>query len=211
MYFNEDNREVNCKCRLFEFKGIVCRHQILVFINRKIYRIPDKYILDRWNKNVKRRHTKVRISYNNWSLKPEACRYEKMCNAFYEVANLATDFENAYKNVMTQICEMKGELKEGGNACGSNKPISIDIQNDSTSCDNGHVTSKEARKILDPVAVSQKGRPSFKRKMSKVEQAVKKKKEKEKKKKMNTITNERKLVNKVETSILEEICEKVRL
>ena len=59
VYFNEDNNEVNCKCRLFEFKGIVCRHQILVFIHRKIYRIPNKYILNRWNKNVKRRHTKV--------------------------------------------------------------------------------------------------------------------------------------------------------
>ena len=176
VYFNEDNSEVNCKCRLFEFKRIVSRHQILVFIHKKIYRILDKYILNRWNKNVKRRHTKVRISYDNWSLKPEACRYEKMCNAFYEVVNLAANSENAYKNVMTQICEMKRELKEGGNACGSNKPISIDIQNDSTSCGNGLVILKEARKNLNLVVVCQKGRPSFKRKMSKVEQAVKKKK-----------------------------------
>ena len=90
-------------------------------------------------------------------MKPEACRYEKMCNTFYEVANLAVDSENAYKNVMTHICEMKGELKEGGNARGSNKPISMDIQNDSTSCDNGLVISKETRKILDPVVVCQKG------------------------------------------------------
>lgn len=144
-------------------------------------------------------------------MKPKAFRYEKMCNAFYEVANLAADFENAYKNVMTQICEMKGELKEGGNAWGSNKPISMDIQNDSTSCGNGLVISKEVREILDPVVVCQKGRPSFKRKMSKVEQAVKKKKEKEKKKKMKTIIHEGNVVNQVETSILEEICEKVRL
>ncbi|KAL4633859.1 hypothetical protein ACB092_04G153500 [Castanea dentata] len=211
VYFNEDNNEVNCKCRLFEFKGIVCRHQILVFIHRKIYRILDKYILNRWNKNVKRRHYKVRISYDNWCLKPKAFRYEKMCNAFYEGANLAADFENAYKNVMTQICEMKGELKEGGNACGSNKPISMDIQNDSTSCGNGLVISKEAKEILDPVVICQKGRPSFKRKMSKVQQVVKKKKEKEKKMKMKTTINEGNVVNPVETSILEEICEKVRL
>ena len=183
VYFNEDNSEVNCKCRLFEFKGIVSRHQILVFIHKKIYRILDKYILNRWNKNVKRRHTKVRISYDNWSLKPEACRYEKMCNAFYEVVNLAANSENAYKNVMTQICEMKRELKEGGNACGSNKPISIDIQNDSTSCGNGLVILKEARKNLNLVVVCQKGRPSFKRKMPKVEQAVKKKKKRKSKRK----------------------------
>ena len=105
-----------------------------------------------------------------------------MCNAFYEVANLVANSENAYKNVITQICEMKRELKEGGNACGSNKPISIDIQNDSTSCGNSLVILKEARKNLNPVVVCQKGRPSFKRKMSKVEQAVKKKKGKVKEK-----------------------------
>ena len=113
-----------------------------------------------------------------------------MCNAFYEVANLVEDSKNTYKNVMTQICEMKGELKEGGNAYGSNKPISIDIQNDSTSCDNGLVISKKARKILDPMVVSQKGRPPFK---------------------MKTITIEGNVVDQVETSILEEIFKKVRL
>ena len=52
--------------------------------------------------------------------------------------------------------------------------------------------------------------------MSKVEQAFKRKKKKEKekenkKKKMKTIINEGNVVNQVETSILEEICEKVRL
>ena len=130
-----------------------------------------------------------------------------MCNAFYEVANLVEDSKNTYKNVMTQICEMKGELKEWGNACGSNKPISIDIQNDSTSCDNGLVISKKARKILDPMVVSQKGRPPFKRKMSKVEQAIKGEKKENKMKmkmKMKTIINEGNVVNQVETSILEE-------
>ena len=147
-------------------------------------------------------------------MKPEACRYEKMCNTFYEVANLVEDSKNTYKNVMTQICEMKGELKEGGNAYGSNKPISIDIQNDSTSCDNGLVISKKARKILDPMVVSQKGRPPFKRKMSKVEQAIKGEKMEKKMKmkmKMKTITIEGNVVDQVETSILEEIFKKVRL
>ena len=61
------------------------------------------------------------------------------------------------------------------------------------------------------MVVCQKGQPSFKRKMSKAEQAIKKKKEKEKKMKMKTIINEGNAVNQVETSILEEICEKVRL
>ena len=122
-----------------------------------------------------------------------------MCNAFYEVANFVANSENAYKNVMTQICEMKWELKEGGSAYSSNKPISIDIQNDSTSCGNGLVILKEARKILDSMVVCQKGRPPFKRKMSRVEKAIKEKEKKEKEKKMKmkmkTVTNEGNVVN----------------
>ena len=34
VYFNEDTGDINCKCRLFEFKGILCRHQIMVFLHR---------------------------------------------------------------------------------------------------------------------------------------------------------------------------------
>ena len=113
-------------------------------------------------------------------MKPEACRYEKMCNAFYEVANLVEDSKNTYKNVMTQICEMKGELKEGGNAYGSNKPISIDIQNDSTSCDNGLVISKKARKILDPMVVSQKGDHHLKGRCQRLNKLLRGKKRKRK-------------------------------
>ncbi|GMP54267.1 hypothetical protein CsSME_00019488 [Camellia sinensis var. sinensis] len=63
--FDEDTNEVYCNCRLFEYRGILCRHQIVVFIHRKVDQIPDKYILKRWFKNVKRNHTKVRISYDN--------------------------------------------------------------------------------------------------------------------------------------------------
>ncbi|XP_028061202.1 protein FAR1-RELATED SEQUENCE 5-like [Camellia sinensis] len=63
--FDEDTNEVYCNCRLFEYRGILCRHQIVVFIHRKVDQIPDKYILKGWSKNVKRSHTKVRISYDN--------------------------------------------------------------------------------------------------------------------------------------------------
>ncbi|KAL7219029.1 hypothetical protein ACSBR2_012157 [Camellia fascicularis] len=87
--FDEDTNEVYCNCRLFEYRGILCRHQIVVFIHMKVDQILDKYILKRWSKNVKRSHTKVQISYDNWALKPEARRFDKMCNVFYEGANLA--------------------------------------------------------------------------------------------------------------------------
>ena len=64
--YNNETMEVNCNCRLFEFRGIMCRHQLMVFAERQIYdEVSPKYILKRCNKNVKRWHNKIRISYDN--------------------------------------------------------------------------------------------------------------------------------------------------
>ncbi|KAL7195883.1 hypothetical protein ACSBR1_036001 [Camellia fascicularis] len=112
VYFNKDTGETNCNCRLFEFRGILCRHHIMIFMQRGIYRISHKYILRRWSKIVKRSHTKIRISYDKSFVKPEARRYDKMCNAFHEVADLATDSEGRCELVMIWIHELKKELKE---------------------------------------------------------------------------------------------------
>ncbi|KAL7172245.1 hypothetical protein ACSBR2_031857 [Camellia fascicularis] len=122
--FNEVTSEVNCNCRLFEYRGILCKHQIVVLIQRMIYQVPDKYILKRWSKTVKRSHTKIRICYDNWFVKPEARRFDKMCNAFHEVADLATDTEDRCEMVMAWIHKLNGELKEAEDVCGTNKPIS---------------------------------------------------------------------------------------
>ena len=65
---NKEHFEINCTCQLFQFRGIVCRHSILVFIHEKISQIPEKYILRRWRKDIKRPHTKVKIGYVDWNL-----------------------------------------------------------------------------------------------------------------------------------------------
>ena len=46
--FNDKTMEANCNCRLFEFRGILCRHQLMVFAERHIYdEVPPKYIIKR--------------------------------------------------------------------------------------------------------------------------------------------------------------------
>ncbi|XP_028085062.1 protein FAR-RED IMPAIRED RESPONSE 1-like [Camellia sinensis] len=120
--FDEDTNGVYCNCRLFEYRGILCRHQIVVFIHRKVDQIPDKYILKRWSKNVKMSHTKVRISYDNWALKPEARRFDKMCNVFYEVVDLAAVSEDWSEKFIERICEFRVCMKQ--DSCRSDKQIS---------------------------------------------------------------------------------------
>ena len=127
VYFHKDTNEVNCNCRFFEFKVILCRHQIIVLIHRKIDQVPNKYIFIRWSKNIKRSHTKVCINYANWLVKPKAQRFDKMYKVFNEVVDLVVDSEGKCEKVVAQILELKEEFKQEKLVCGSNEPISVGI------------------------------------------------------------------------------------
>ncbi|XP_058223590.1 protein FAR1-RELATED SEQUENCE 5-like isoform X4 [Rhododendron vialii] len=183
--FNGETNEANCNCRLFEFKGMVCRHQLIVFHDRGIQRVPDKYVLKRWRKDVKRVHTKIRINYDNSSRTIQARRYDNMCNLFNEVADLAEDCEEKYAKVMGRLRELKQELLESSVVCGSN--IVFGTPNDSFSFGDEILGSKESKIILDPEPLRRKGRPPSKRKQDFVEKIGKKKREPKKK----TLPNEK--------------------
>ncbi|KAK3217813.1 hypothetical protein Dsin_011783 [Dipteronia sinensis] len=161
----EADFEINCNCRLFEFKGIICRHVIAVLIHKKIFFALDKYILMRWRKDVIRCHTKVKIGYDNWSIKPEGHRFDKMCNSFYKVAHLATSNDDNCNIVLEMINDLKMKLISYE---GDDRSIQRTINlSDDTADKNFHGASKENRNILTPMAVRSKGRPPFKRKQSK--------------------------------------------
>ncbi|XP_058217830.1 uncharacterized protein LOC131328885 isoform X5 [Rhododendron vialii] len=164
---------------------MVCRHQLIVFHDRGIQRVPDKYVLKRWRKDVKRVHTKIRINYDNSSRTIQARRYDNMCNLFNEVADLAEDCEEKYAKVMGRLRELKQELVESSVVCGSN--IVFGTPNDSFPFGDEILASKESKIILDPKPLRRKGRPTSKRKQGFVEKIGKKKREPKKK----TLSNEK--------------------
>lgn len=51
--YNELKSEVSCVCRLFEFKGFLCRHAMIVLQICGLSTIPSQYILKRWMKDAK--------------------------------------------------------------------------------------------------------------------------------------------------------------
>ncbi|KAK2641451.1 hypothetical protein Ddye_023214 [Dipteronia dyeriana] len=171
VHLNEVNCEVNCNCRLFESKGILYQHAIAVLIRHGIFCVPDKYILRHWRKDVKRCHTKVKISYDNWDVKPEGQRFDKLCNSFYEVADLATNNEETFCMVMEAIDCLKVKLTLDGSGCGSGQ-CCANLIKDSVGNEDLNNTSNEKRNILTPRVVRSKGRPPYKRKQSKVEQII---------------------------------------
>ena len=126
VYFDEDTHEIVCNCQLLSFRGIVCKHQIVVMLHNQVYKILRKYILRRWSKSVKGIHSKVRISYDK-SANIEGLNFDKMCNAFHEVANIAAPFFPKVDQVMMRVRELKAELMEDQILCeGSNTFAFVD-------------------------------------------------------------------------------------
>ncbi|KAK9206151.1 hypothetical protein WN943_016424 [Citrus x changshan-huyou] len=181
--FNEVNCEINCKCRLFEFKGILCRHVIAVLIHKEIFSIPEQYILRRWRKDIKRCYTEVKVSNDNWSTKHEGLRFDKMCNFFYDVAELATNNENNCNMVLEVLDDLKAKLMLNGGG-GEISQRGSNIAHGRTKY--GEVRGSHNGKILSPLAVRSKGRSPYKRRQSKVEQIIQRKKQK----KMTKVTRE---------------------
>ncbi|XP_074299576.1 protein FAR-RED ELONGATED HYPOCOTYL 3-like [Silene latifolia] len=48
--YNVVTQEVTCSCKLFESKGLLCKHVFWVFLANLLKSIPSKYIVPRWCK-----------------------------------------------------------------------------------------------------------------------------------------------------------------
>ncbi|XP_022873788.1 protein FAR1-RELATED SEQUENCE 5-like [Olea europaea var. sylvestris] len=73
----------------YKFRGIICRHAIAVLIRNNVTALPDSYILWRWKRDVSRAHTKVVVDYDGLSSTPAQLRYDKMCQSFASLAEMA--------------------------------------------------------------------------------------------------------------------------
>lgn len=109
--FDRVNCDVKCICHMFEFKGILCRHSLAVLSQERVKEIPCKYILDRWKRNLKRRHVYVRTSYTVKQLKPQMERFDFLCKQFETIAEYAAEFEETSDFVNNTLCDLKGRLE----------------------------------------------------------------------------------------------------
>ncbi|KAK4744527.1 hypothetical protein SAY87_010839 [Trapa incisa] len=62
VHWNENKLEICCLCRLFDYKGFLCRHAMLVLHTLGISSIPPKYVVKHWTNNANIRGTSDVIS-----------------------------------------------------------------------------------------------------------------------------------------------------
>ncbi|KAH9762552.1 protein FAR1-RELATED SEQUENCE [Citrus sinensis] len=142
--------EVNCIGSKFQFRGILCRHALIVLIRNGVKVLPEMYILARWRRDVRRSYSKVKE------------RYDKICNAFSEVANIVVDDESSYKSVLDWINKALKDLPKQIQCASVETTISPTTGIGEGSCNSNNIEHV----INDPGAIHRKGRPPCLRKQS---------------------------------------------
>ncbi|RYR15441.1 hypothetical protein Ahy_B04g072188 [Arachis hypogaea] len=110
--------EVKCQCLLFELRGILCRHALSVLSFERVSQVSPRYILERWSKKVKRRHTHIKSSHDEPLLEPRSKRFDQfvfrsqnICEFASESEELTAILHRAYDNVMAEMESFKAKRK----------------------------------------------------------------------------------------------------
>ncbi|XP_021736493.1 uncharacterized protein LOC110703046 [Chenopodium quinoa] len=102
--FNSVTKEVSCECRKFETFGILCKHGIGVLDQNLVFYIPSKYVLDRWRKDVPRKHTRVKVAYHDPSERDQVRQYYKLMHEFEPICEVASSINDPETVAMVISC-----------------------------------------------------------------------------------------------------------
>ncbi|XP_074300918.1 protein FAR1-RELATED SEQUENCE 5-like [Silene latifolia] len=111
--YNIENNNTKCTCKLFERCGFVCRHIMWVWNGRKVYKIPEAYVLPRWTKKSYRpiihdENGKVVEDYSEADIKKM-----EMSKVWFEIhANVGVLDSIATVKQMKQLEKMLKQLRE---------------------------------------------------------------------------------------------------
>ncbi|XP_014511456.1 protein FAR-RED IMPAIRED RESPONSE 1-like [Vigna radiata var. radiata] len=180
-------KDITCSCLLFEFRGIICRHSVLVLGQEDVHNVPSKYVLRRWSKNIRRKHTLIRAAYSSLQHDPKMQRYQTLCQQFYNLAEAACESECATDQLEKDLkCLAK---KFGLSSCLKNNIVSeggqLRYESAVTETPSYNTCGSSDVLVRSPVTVKRKGRPRTNRLKSTVESRCKKKSKATKKPKCN--------------------------
>ncbi|CAL5401083.1 unnamed protein product [Camellia sinensis] len=183
VYYNSTEVDVQCMCRLFEFRGIICAHSLVVLIARCINEDPNKFILPRWRKDLDRRFTCIKTTYTGFVDDFNAKVYDKMNKKLIGIVQVAGNSEGKIKIIDCELDEIKARVMKDDEGDGSNVSASTSnvlcITSNVPSSLIGSINRKAISntKLLSPLVARRKGRTVTKQKVAKVDQIVNRLKE----------------------------------
>ncbi|XP_021721947.1 protein FAR1-RELATED SEQUENCE 1-like [Chenopodium quinoa] len=111
--YNAETKEVACDCRKIETFRILCKQCIHILDQNHVFEIPQKYILDRWRKDVIRRHTRVKVSYYDPTETVECRRFNRMMTKFECVCDEASTIDDATCDmVLERLNQLSNDVRK---------------------------------------------------------------------------------------------------
>ncbi|KAF5472340.1 hypothetical protein F2P56_009066, partial [Juglans regia] len=174
--FREEDVDAKCSCGLFQMRGILCKHILAVFKCNGIKSLPEKYILDRWRKDIKRRYTLIHSSYDAGDQRPDASRYSSLLKICYKMITHAAGSKKHTEDATQKLYAMIDLYSE------NEEPPSLTLTGSNVDCTTNETTTVgSSKQVLSPVVVRGKGRPPSLRRASRMEKEMRKVKGKTKK------------------------------
>jgi hypothetical protein len=164
--------EVKSSCCMFESRGILCKHVISVLIKVDATSLSEKYFLNRWRKDLKRKYKFIKNSYNSLKGNPSADRCFDLCKDMYVLAELASTTPENYMKMKDHIRMLTNKLS--GSGCEYNLPSEALLVGSASELS---VTGMmvESNKVHSPLVKRTRGKTPSIRLTSAVEKAVVKK------------------------------------
>ncbi|RYR57074.1 hypothetical protein Ahy_A05g022815 [Arachis hypogaea] len=72
------SRKVKYQCLLFESRDIFCHYSLSALSFEWVDKVAPRYILERWSKNEKRRHTHIKSNHDEPLLEPRSRRVDDL-------------------------------------------------------------------------------------------------------------------------------------
>ncbi|KAK4397908.1 protein FAR-RED ELONGATED HYPOCOTYL 3 [Sesamum angolense] len=172
---NELKSEVSCICRLFEFKGFLCRHAMIVLQICGISNIPSQYILKRWTKDAKSRYP---VGEGSEQVQSRLQRYNDLCQRAIKLGEEGSFSQESYSLTLRALDDAfetclnannsSKNLLEAGPSSSPLLCIEEDIQSGNLSKANKKRTSTKKRKVNMEPDVITVGQPESLQQMEKL-------------------------------------------
>ncbi|KAL4286693.1 hypothetical protein AHAS_Ahas19G0111700 [Arachis hypogaea] len=158
VHFDRSTQELRCEYNLFESSGVLCCHCFTVFHSYKVYKVPTCYVLPRWSKRIKRKHTYIKSSHQvSWSDVSHNA-FRGLCAHFYNIAQEFVNDDDETTLLYTALEETRAKLSKH-----HAKKNSESVAETHTSIGSQNSNVVDVVDIQGPSLVTTKGRPKSKR------------------------------------------------
>ncbi|OMP04680.1 hypothetical protein CCACVL1_02146 [Corchorus capsularis] len=172
--FDVSSTTTACKCHMFEFVGIPCRHQLAVLIKKKVHSLPNHYFLDRWTRNSKKGEVDITSDHDNNAPTSSMMLFNSVMVHSLELSEKASRSQKHYdiaigglQRLFEELDALKIEDDKGNSP--TDVVISKNVPEAVLRDEETHLLSQNSI-LLDPPHVTTKGRPKSIRKKGSLEQ-----------------------------------------